>query len=306
MRKIKTISILFMACLLASLIFPMYVNKVYAETKNEVTLNFEGGIIHDGYVEYSEIGKLQLFKGDELVTNISNDMKIDLNEAVYEFEIEKISSESKTPVRLNINNWYYPITGLTLNSKGTFKLESSTFNGTLNVKLERRLSAVNTKVENDFTYFNIAETIDLSKEYVIDFSKSDDLTQSLKLFADVDKTLYYKNEKGKLSETENANEAIIKIVGNRNENNAVIVALNIGNKKEEKVKGTKVNYTGSKLKYDYTEKEIINEIRYDYYTTCNYDLTFKYVKEEVKPKEYKVIEGANQKYTIDGSKKCNI
>ena len=79
MRKIKILSILLMICLLASILFPTAINKVYAESGNEVTLKFEGGIIHDGYVEYSKIGKLQLFKGDELVVNISNNMIIDLN-----------------------------------------------------------------------------------------------------------------------------------------------------------------------------------------------------------------------------------
>ncbi|MDO4402128.1 MAG: hypothetical protein Q4C19_04330, partial [Clostridiaceae bacterium] len=67
----------------------------------------------DGYVEYSKIGKIQLFKGDELVANISNDMKIDLNEAEYKFVIEETEDASvsgaNTPIRLNINNWYYPI-----------------------------------------------------------------------------------------------------------------------------------------------------------------------------------------------------
>ena len=304
MKRAKKLSILVIFCLLISLIFLMAVNKIYAKGDNNVTLNFEGGIIGYGYVEYSEIGKLQLFKGDELVTNISNDMKIDLNESSYEFVIEEISSENKAPIRLNINNWYYPMT--TLNYKSTFKLESSEFNGTLNVKLERKRTVVNTKVENNFTYFNIAETIDLSKKYIIDFSKNDDLTQSLKLFADVDKTLYYKIEDGKLSETESENDAIIKIVGNKNENNAIIIAVNIGDKKEEKVKGIKVKFIGSKLKYDNAEDGIINEIRYDYYTTSEYDFTFKYVKEEAESKEYKIIEGANQTYTKNESENATF
>lgn len=74
-------------------------------------------------------------------------------------------------VRLNINNWYYAVTGLTLNSKGTFKLESSKFKETLNIKLERKSTVVNTKVENVFNYLNVVETIDLKKEYVIDLQK---------------------------------------------------------------------------------------------------------------------------------------
>ena len=48
MRKVKILSILLMICLLVSILFQTAINKVYAESKNEVTLNFEGGIIHDG------------------------------------------------------------------------------------------------------------------------------------------------------------------------------------------------------------------------------------------------------------------
>ena len=68
MVKTKTLSIVHIFSLLVSLIIP--ITTVYAESKNEVTLNFKGGTIHDGYVEYSKIAKLQLFKGDELVVNI--------------------------------------------------------------------------------------------------------------------------------------------------------------------------------------------------------------------------------------------
>ena len=60
MRKTKELLILFISCLFALFIFQMTTNKAYAEGENEVTLNFEGGVIHDGYIEYSEIGKLQI------------------------------------------------------------------------------------------------------------------------------------------------------------------------------------------------------------------------------------------------------
>ena len=49
MVKTRTLSIVLIFSLLVSLIIP--ITTVYAESKNEVTLNFEGGIIHDGYVE---------------------------------------------------------------------------------------------------------------------------------------------------------------------------------------------------------------------------------------------------------------
>ena len=310
MKKIKTLSILFIACLLASLIFPMYVNKVHAETENVVTLNFEGGIIHDGYVEYSGVGKLQLFKGDELVINISNDMKIDLNESEYKFVIEEIENTESVssvtiPIKLNINNWYYPMTTIAGESKSTFKLESSKFSGTLNVKVERKLSVVNTKVEKVYSDITSTGTIDLSdkNEYIIDFSKNDELTNGLKTFADLKKTLYYKRENNSLIKTEN--EAVIKIVGNEDENKAILTAVNVKDKKKDQFKGLYTKYTGSKLEYNGTIENIINETRTEYYTRCTYDFTFKYV-EEVEPKEYKVIEGANQKYTIDESKNATF
>ena len=132
MKKTKAFSILFIVCLLVNIIFSITANKVYAVDKNEVTLNFEGGIIHDGYVEYSKKAKLQLFKGEDLVADISNNMVIDLNEAEYKFVIEEIEDTSiagaNKPIKLNINNWYYPIIAIN-ETKSTFKLDSSKFNG---------------------------------------------------------------------------------------------------------------------------------------------------------------------------------
>ena len=108
MKNLKKILLTFIFGLL------LLVPNVNAEEKNEVTLNFSSGIIHDGYVEYSGIGKIQLFKNDELVTDISNNMVIDLNETEYKFIIKKENTSSVTgtlPVRLKINEkYYYPST----------------------------------------------------------------------------------------------------------------------------------------------------------------------------------------------------
>lgn len=311
MAKTKTLSIVLTFCLLFSLIFP--ITTVYAESKNEVTLNFEGGTIHDGYVEYSQIGKLQLFKGDDLVTNISNNMKIDLNEAEYKFLIEEIEDKGSvssvtTPIKLNINNWYYPMTTIAGESKSTFKLESSKFSGTLDVKLTRTRIVINTKVEDVYENITSKGVIDLTdgKEYVIDFSKNDELTEGLKLFADLDKTLYYQKSNEGLLVTDNESAAVIKVVGNREENKAVLTAVNVGTKKSEVFKGLHTKYTGSALKYESYDDGIINETRYDYYTRCTYEFTFQYGKEEVNPKEYNFIEGVNQTYTIDESKNATF
>lgn len=311
MRFLKSIQILVILSILASLIFPMYVNKVYAATGNEVTLNFEGGIIHDGYVEYSKKAKVQLFKGEDLVTNISNNMVIDLNEAEYKFVIEEIEDSSisgaNTSIKLKINNWYYPIIAIN-ETKSTFKLDSSKFNGKLDIEFERRNIAFNTTVKNVYEDISSKGVIDLTngKEYVIDFSKTDELTEGLKSFVDLDKTLYYKRDNKGLLVTDNENEAVIKIVGNKSENKAILTAVNVGTKKSEVFKGFHMQYTGSALDYSDLDIGIKLETRYDYYTRCTYEFTFQYVKEEVSPKEYKFTEGANQTYTIDESKNATF
>ena len=279
---------------------------VNATEKNEVTLNFKNGIIHDGYVEYSKVANIQLFKDDNLVVDISNNMIIDLNEAEYKFVIEEIEDKSvagvNMPIKLMINNWYYSIsTSIVEGSKLSFKLESSKFSGTLEVKFLRTNIGINTKVENIYNDISSKGIIDLtdSKEYVIDFSKNDELTEGLKSFADLEKTLYYKRVNDGLSITDNENEAVIKIVGKKSENKAILTAVNIETKKSEIFKGFHMQYTGSSLKYNSTSDGIIYETRFDYYTRCTYEFTFQYVKEEISSNEHRFLEGENQNYTIN-------
>ena len=279
---------------------------VNATEKNEVTLNFKNGIIHDGYVEYSKVANIQLFKDDNLVVDISNNMIIDLNEAEYKFVIDEIEDKSvagvNMPIKLMINNWYYSIsTSIVEGSKPSFKLESSKFSGTLEVKFLRTNIGINTKVENIYNDISSKGIIDLtdSKEYVIDFSKNDELTEGLKSFADLEKTLYYKRVNDGLSITDNENEAVIKIVGKKSENKAILTAVNIETKKSEIFKGFHMQYTGSSLKYNSTSDGIIYETRFDYYTRCTYEFTFQYVKEEISSNEHRFLEGENQNYTIN-------
>lgn len=300
MKKIKYLVLAFIFGILIS------TTNVYA--KNEVKLNFKGGIIHDNYVEYSKKAKVQLFKGDDLVTDISNNMVIDLSEAEYKFLIEEIEDTSvtgaNTSIKLKINKWYYPMTKIEGEAKTTFKLDSSKFNGTLDIEIERNNIAVNTTIKNIYNDISSKGIIDLSdgKEYVIDFSKTDELTEGLKSFADLDKTLYYKRDNNGLSLTDDENEAVIKIVGNKKENKAVLTAVNVDTKKSEIFKGFHMQYTGSALDYDDLDDGILLETRYDYYTRCTYEFDFQYVKEEVSPKEYKFTEGANQKYVVSKNK----
>lgn len=281
--------------------------NVKALEKNEVTLKFTGGIIHDGYVEYSNVANVQVFKDDNLVVDISNNMVIDLNEADYKFVIEEIQGENvgvtkPGAVKLKINNWYYPITkSIVEGTKPTFKLEPSKFNGMLDIKFERASIAINTTVKNIYNDISSKGVIDLSngQEYLIDFSKTDELTEGLKSFAYLEKTLFYKKSNNGLLVTENENEAVMKIVGKKSENKVVLTAVNVGNKESEVFKGFHTQYTGSALNYESTVDGIIFETRYDYYTRCKYEFTFKYVNNGNTSKEYEFLEGENQKYTLN-------
>ena len=50
MRKIKTISILVVLCLIVSIICPLAMNKAQADDTNEVTLDFGDATIENGKV----------------------------------------------------------------------------------------------------------------------------------------------------------------------------------------------------------------------------------------------------------------
>ena len=289
MKNLKKILLTFIFGLL------LLVPNVNAEdVKNEVTLNFNSGIIHDGYVEYSGIGKIQLFKNDELVTDISNNMVIDLNETEYKFIIKKENTSSVTgtlPVRLKINEkYYYPST-----TDESFNLDSSKFSGVLNIELIRASITVNTEVKSIYIDIKSTGVIDFTKnkQYVVDFSNENELTNGLKTFVEFGQTLYYKKVNDGLLLTEDEKEAIIKVIGSNDENKATFEILNTSNLKEETFKGLHMKYTGSKLQYDGIEDGVINETRYDYYTRCNYDFVFRY------DNEYKVLEGANQTLRIN-------
>ena len=306
MRKNKIFGIILV------LISFLFITNVKAENEKEVTLNFGGGVIHDDYVEYENTGKIQLLKDGSIVANISNDMKIGLGSAEYYLKItelpwvgnpDTVSSLIPGKVRLTINGRRY-----SLPEDKIFKIDSIEFSGKLNIKLERINTVVNTKVEKVYDDMESSGIIDLtnSKDYIIDFTKDDELTKGLKLFVDFDNTIYYKNVNGSLLETENESEAVIKIVGNKSENKAMLTAVNVGTKKSDVFKGLHTQYTGSALDFDGMDSGIINETRFDYYTRCTYEFTFKYVdeteeKDIQKEITYKFLEGENQKYIINES-----
>lgn len=152
---------------------------------------------------------------------------------------------------------------------------------------------VKTTVRNNYTDYNVTDDINLEKdkEYIVDFTKEDNLSKALKAMSDLEGTKYYKFGNAtntSLIETKNADEALIKIVGNQNENKAVMTLIkNFNTNQSYNLNFMYTKYTGSKLTYtgtEYKDGEIIvgnpddidysgttgnvtiNEIRDDYYS----------------------------------------
>ena len=87
-----------------------------------------------------------------------------------------------------------------------------------------------TTVRDNYTDSNVTDDINLTigEDYIIDFTKEDNLSIALKSMADLEKTKYYKfanSDKNSLIETENISEALLKIVGNKAENKAVMTLV---------------------------------------------------------------------------------
>lgn len=150
---------------------------------------------------------------------------------------------------------------------------------------------VNTTVRDNYTDYQVTDDINLEKDkdYIIDFTKEDNLSKALSHMADLEGTVYYKvvvdGNKASLSKTENSSEAVIKIIGNQSENKAVMTLINIDSNKSYNLNFMYTKYTGSKLTYtgttyedgeivvedpdniDYSKGKVtINEIRDDYYS----------------------------------------
>lgn len=150
---------------------------------------------------------------------------------------------------------------------------------------------VNTTVRENYTDFQVNDdiTLEKDKDYIIDFTKEDNLSKALSALADLEKTVYYKiidGDKASLDKTDNISEAAIKIVGNKAENKAIMTLINTESNKFYNLDFMYTKYTGSKLTYtgttyeqgtiivgdpddiDYSNKgkATINEIRDDYYS----------------------------------------
>ena len=142
---------------------------------------------------------------------------------------------------------------------------------------------VETTVRNNFTDSNVTDDINLTigEDYIIDFTKEDNLSYALRSMADLEKTKYYKfanSDKNSLIETEDISEALLKIVGNKAENKAVMTLVDEANAGASyPLQFMRTQYTGAMLTYlgtvydEQTGNTVIKEIRDDYYTRYHFN-----------------------------------
>ena len=142
---------------------------------------------------------------------------------------------------------------------------------------------VNTTVRNNFTDCLVTDAINViaGQDYIIDFTKEDNLSYALRSMADLNKTKYYKfanSDQNSLIETENPDEALLKIVGHKDKNKAVMTLVQrIDKDMSFDLNFMRTQYTGSMLTYtgETTDKEtgtiVMNEIRDDYYTRYHFN-----------------------------------
>ncbi len=153
---------------------------------------------------------------------------------------------------------------------------------------------VNTTVVPHYDDYQVTTDINLekNKDYIIDFTKEDNLSKALSAMADLEGTVYYKivvnDDKASLDKTEDSSEAIIKMVGNKQENKIVMNIINLDENKSYNLNFSYVKLYKSKLTYNSTDYEdgkilvgdpdailnaykgsgsvIINETRDDFYS----------------------------------------
>lgn len=142
---------------------------------------------------------------------------------------------------------------------------------------------VETTVRDNYTDSDVTDDINVTigEEYIIDFTKEDNLSLALRSMADLEKTKYYKfanSDKNSLIETENISEALLKIVGNKDENKAVMTLVDEANAGASyTLRFMRTQYTGSKLTYtdsvrdEQTGNLVIREVRDDYFTRYHFD-----------------------------------
>ena len=166
---------------------------------------------------------------------------------------------------------------------------------------------VNTTVRDNYTDYSITDAINVTagQDYIIDFTKADILSYALRSMADLDKTKYYKfanSNQNSLIETENPDEALLKIVGHKDKNKAVMTLVQrIDKDMSFGLDFMRTQYTGAKLTYtgqttdEETKTIVINEIRDDYYTRYRFNCKLNLIAAtEVIPEQ-----GSTEPGTVD-------
>ena len=172
---------------------------------------------------------------------------------------------------------------------------------------------VNTTVRDNFTDCLVTDAINVTvgQDYIIDFTKEDNLSYALRSMVDLNKTKYYKfanSDQNSLIETENPDEALLKIVGHKDKNKAVMTLVQrIDKDMSFGLDFMRTQYTGAKLTYtgQTTDEEtgtiVINEIRDDYYTRYHFNCKLNLIAvTEVIPEQ-----GSTEPVIVDQGKDSN-
>lgn len=161
---------------------------------------------------------------------------------------------------------------------------------------------VKTSVRDNYTDCEVTDDINLKKDsdYIIDFTNDGSLSMALRSMADLEGTKYYKfanSDNNSLIETENSSEALIKIVGNKSENKAIMTLVNnIDTNTSYALNFTRTQYTGSKLTYtgttldEETGKKVIQEIRDDYYTRYHFNCKLNLISDGQQSNSIELVE----------------
>lgn len=170
---------------------------------------------------------------------------------------------------------------------------------------------INTTVRDNYTDRDITDDIDLmaGEDYIIDFTKEDNLSCALKALAGSKGTRYYKFENSDnktLVETENQEEALLKFVVNEAGNKAVMTLVDDASAGASYQLGfIKSQYTGSKLTYTEVTKDpqtgqpsVIDEIRDDYYTRYNFKCKLNLNTQDIESGIIKTIRIDNAKLSF--------
>ena len=194
MQKKKTLSILGVLCLLMSFVLPVFKTHVHAEEGNQVTLNFIGATVQEGKAIYEDDSKTyssevslvtKNFDGGETYSDCfitGNFMNIDLNEKNYYLKVVSKDSVNNPDEILGagsgspFNKMYINDTQFDITSNPYVGLQTDSFSGNLNIKLEKEPTPPTLKYPDDIqieaTYDGFGMEISLNSERVGSESKN--------------------------------------------------------------------------------------------------------------------------------------